>query len=163
MVLSCLVNLPKNIYRGRWINLSINTAAADPSVWGLSGGQCCWKQSLSLRTRNRNLTVNTTINVSGGDGTEGPKAGGVGVAVGLTVAWTISMNRAWKSQKHSFRELRAVVHSVDVEEKAMQPTALPMGMRFYRTSTGRSGGGGGDLYPGGAGGDGRLLPMGMVC
>ena len=39
---------------------------------------------LSLRTRNHgDLTVNTTINVSGGDGTEGPKAGGVGVAGGF--------------------------------------------------------------------------------
>ena len=37
----------------------------------------------SLRTRNHgNLTPGTTINVSGGAATEGPNAGGVGVAGG---------------------------------------------------------------------------------
>ena len=39
---------------------------------------------ISLRTRNHgDLTINTTINISGGDATEGPNAGGVAKAGGF--------------------------------------------------------------------------------
>ena len=113
---------------------------------------------LSLRTRNNgSLTLGTTINVSGGSRTEGPDAGGIGVAVGTMVAILTPTDRA----------------QVEEKQKVWSPDPMNRGRgryggRGYDNDSaysltygnvdlgnhliGGSGGGGGDLYPGGAGG-----------
>ena len=76
-------HLPRQMDQPILINLPLSLLT--PSVWGLEWWSMLPETIYFLYApeNHGDLTVNTTINVSGGDGTEGPKAGGVGVAGGF--------------------------------------------------------------------------------
>ena len=114
---------------------------------------------LSLRTRNNgSLTMGTTINVSGGSRTEGPDAGGIGVAGGYDGGYPDT-----DGQGPGRGKAKSVVSGSNE-----QGGGAGYGGRGYDNDSaysltygnvdlgnhliGGSGGGGGDLYPGGAGG-----------
>ena len=124
---------------------------------------------ISLRTRNNgSLTIGTTIDVSGGAGTESPNTGGIGIAGGFN-GGNVDVDGQGPG-----RDAEKSVVSGSNE----QGGGAAYGGRGYDNDSaysltygdadiadhllGGSGGGGGDLYPGGAGGGAwNSLPMEM--
>ena len=117
------------------------------------------ENALSLHTRNHgNLTIGTTINVSGGGATEGPYAGGSGIAGGFhgglpdTNGYGPGRGKAKSVISGTNEQGGGAAYGGRGNDADSSYSQAYSSADLTNHLLGGSGGGGGDVYAGGAGG-----------